>query len=106
MLMRPAGPRHGAAGTAHRAALLHRDDRIVAVRDLGHQVDVQRLDEAHVDHRRVDALGSGEGGWSSVPKARIAMRWPRRAPCGGSRPAERDLGHLACTCVPMPLPRG
>mmetsp|Transcript_85589 Transcript_85589/g.238151 ORF Transcript_85589/g.238151 Transcript_85589/m.238151 type:complete len:669 (-) Transcript_85589:2867-4873(-) len=48
---------HGAAGTAHQATVFDGDDRVVATRQFGHQLSIQRLHKAHVGDRGVETLG-------------------------------------------------
>ena len=55
-----------------------RDDGVVAA-PAPHQRDIERLDEAHVGHRGVELRRPPGAGYSSVPKARMAMREPALA---------------------------
>ena len=78
---------HRAAGAAHDLVLFDGDEQLVVRRELVDQLDVQRLHEAHVGHRRVERLG------------RLQRRLQHRA--------EREDRDLAPACGAIsPLPTG
>jgi hypothetical protein len=52
----------GAAGAAEDRSFFHRDDCIMAARQVSHQGDIERLGEAHVGDGRVDPLRRRERG--------------------------------------------
>jgi hypothetical protein len=61
-----------AARPAHDLVLFHGHDQMMRVGDPFQEIDIQRLDEAHVDHRGVERVAGSSAGLSIAPKARMA----------------------------------
>jgi hypothetical protein len=70
----------------------------MAARQVSHQGDIERLGEAHVGDRRIDALGRGERrveqGAEGEDRDPLAVRRRARDLAPDLAGAERDLGHL------------
>ena len=88
--------------------LFDSDERGMLRREPHEQVDVERLDEPHVDHRRVERFAGGERRLQHAAERedRNSMMTPRRLP---PRPPPARSGSAviaATTGTPGPLPRG
>jgi hypothetical protein len=102
---------HGAAGAAQDGSFFHRDDCIMAARQVSHQGDIERLGEAHVGDGRIDAFGRGERrdrarcrrrGSRSACRAAVARETSRRI-----SPVPNGISVIsAWTATPAPAPRG
>jgi hypothetical protein len=101
----------GAAGAAEDRSFFHRDDCIMAARQVSHQGDIERLGEAHVGDGRVDPLRRRERGIEQGAEGEdrdaLAVRHVARELAPDLAGAERDLGHLGLDRdAARPAPRG
>ena len=104
------GQRFGdaAAGAAHHDVFLDRDERRVVLGEPQHELDVERLHEAHVDDGRVERLRRGQRVRHDAAEReeRDAVRCAGRIRAG-SRPRPTGSAVIArSTATPVPLPRG
>jgi hypothetical protein len=83
---------HRAAGATRDRVLLDRHDALVRRGERANRVLVQRLDEAHVDQRGVEALGDVAARCEHRSKCQQQQARPALAPDLGL--AERHGGHL------------
>ena len=105
----PRAARHSAtraAGAAGDDVFLDRDDRRVRRREPRDQLFVERLDEPHVDQRRVEPLGDrARTGATIVPNASSSK--PAATFAAHLRPADRQRrASRARSRTPGPWPRG
>src|SRR5881296_965001 len=84
---------HRTACAAHDLVLFHGDDEWMAFGQASHQLDVERLHETHVRHRRVELFGG------------LERRFQHRAE-GEDRHALTAPSYIAFFASPNAAPRG
>jgi hypothetical protein len=97
----------GAAGAAGHDVLLDGHERVVRAREREHEIDVERLDEAHVGDGRIQRLaGRARGRHRRAEREdRDALRAPLRLAHDRALP-DRSVSSVGSTATPGPAPRG